>query len=61
MTDDDIQAAIDEAEAAQWEEEQAQVRFAEAGGYAAGRARPSASWERIASVYADDGSNDISF
>lgn len=45
MTDDDIQASLTEAEEAyeaeQWAREQAETRWAEAGGYASGLARPA--------------------
>ncbi|RTL37127.1 MAG: hypothetical protein EKK53_21395 [Burkholderiales bacterium] len=66
MTDDDIQAALTEAEEAyeaeQWEAEQAQTSWAEAGGYTAGLPRPLAPWERrTGTVEFDDGSNDIPF
>lgn len=52
--------AQDEAEAAAWNADMEQLRWAEAGGYAAGLARPCA--RRPAPIPAvDDGSNDIPF
>lgn len=52
-------AAEEARQAQQWEDEQAQVRWAEAGGYAAGLPRPGASAVTLLPLHCVD--NDVPF